>query len=56
MFEIIENLKRKPTDRKTLKDKITNSSKYFVKTDKQVNFRGAVLPELTITKKSPYIK
>ena len=52
-FEVIENLERKPTDKKTLQDKLTNSSKYFVKTDKQVDFRDDVTPKLTAIRNSP---
>jgi hypothetical protein len=55
-FEITENLERTPTDRKTLQDKLTNSSKYFVKTDKQVDFRKDVTPKLTFNRDSPQIK
>jgi len=55
-FEIREHLERKSTDRKILKDEITNTSKYSVKTDKQVDFRADVLPKLTFNGKSPHIK
>lgn len=55
-FEIIENLEIKPTDRTILKDTFTRSAKYFVKTDKQVDFRDDVLPMLTVSKDSPNIK
>jgi hypothetical protein len=46
-FEIKENLEKIPTSREILKDKITNSAKFFVKTDKHVDFRKDVLPKLT---------
>lgn len=54
-FQIIENLERIPTDKKILQDKLTNSTKYFVKTDKQVNFRNDVIPKFTFSGNSPYI-
>ena len=55
-FEIIENLERIPTDKRFLKNKRTNSTKYFIKTDKQVNFRNNVMPKLTFSGNSPNIK
>jgi hypothetical protein len=55
-FEIIENLEKIPTDKKILKDKLKNSTKYFVKTDKQVNFRNDIIPKLTFSGNSPDIK
>lgn len=53
-FKIIENLERKPTSGKTLKDTLELSQKYFIKTDKQVDFN--VTPKLTVSRNSPQIK
>jgi hypothetical protein len=55
-FEIVETLEKKPTDGTVLKDTLTTSSKYFVKTDKQVDFRDDILPKLTVSRDSPHIK
>jgi len=56
IFEIIETLERKPTSKKIAQDKITSSSKYFVTTDNLVDFRNDILPKLTVSPSSPYIK
>jgi len=55
-FEIIENLERKSTDRKYIEYKHTTTTKYFVKTDKQIDFKDNVLPKLTVSQNSPDIK
>jgi len=55
-FEIIENLERISTDENILTYKLTNSSRYFLETDKHVNFRQDVLPLLTFSKNSPDTK
>ena len=55
-FKIIENLERKPTNKELLTDKITNSTTYFVKTDKQVDIRNDIIPKLTGSGNSPHIQ
>lgn len=56
MFEIKENLERKPTVSKVLRDTMTNITEYIVTTDKEVDFRNDVLPHLTFIRDSPNIK
>ena len=55
-FVVIKNLERIPTDGEILTDKRTRTTEYFVKTDKQVNFRNDVIPKLTFSRNSPNIK
>ncbi len=55
-FKIIENLERKPTNKEILTDKLTNSTTFFVKTDKQVDFRDDVIPKITGSGNSPHIQ
>lgn len=55
-FEIIETLERKPANKDVLEDRLTRCTEYFVKTNKQVDFKDDLPPKFTVSPDSPHIK
>lgn len=53
-FQVIEHLEIHTPDKKIANQKHTNSTKYFIKTDKKLNYK--TMPHLTVGKNSPEIK